>query len=393
LTSMRPFNRLSLGSLTAVTMAAATFAQVVFSALSSNLIDEFGVERWQIGALVTATGVTGALLSPVFGRVTDRLGAVRSMRSVLVAAVVFLGLIALAPTYGFLALAAVLTGVPQGWCNPATNALIVSNVEAGARGIITGIKQSGVQMGTFLGGLVMAPISQVWGWRPALAVFLIFPLAGLIGMRRRPDVQLAPKDTRSTGPLPVAVTWVAAYGTVSGLATSAVFTFMPLFAQEDQGWSAAQAGLLLAGIGLVGVVSRISWGSASERWLGHGSTLRLLAIQASTSSLLLALAALDFLPGWALVPAAILFGSGAIAWNAVGMLAVMDFSPSQMVGRGTGLVLLGFLLGIGFGAPIMGLSVDRLGTYVPGWTVVTLLFLTCVLIAGRITRTGTLAHT
>jgi len=93
-----------------------------------------------------------------------------------------------------------------------------------------------------------------------------------------------------------------------------------------------------------------------------------------------------------LVPAALLFGAGAVAWNAVGMLAVMDYSLPELVGRGTGLAMLGFLTGIGIGAPLMGLSVDRLGSYTPGWVVLASLFFVCAVVAGRIHRTGTLAH-
>jgi predicted MFS family arabinose efflux permease len=74
------------------------------------------------------------------------------------------------------------------------------------------------------------------------------------------------------------------------------------------------------------------------------------------------------------------------------MLAVMDYSSTDLVGRGTGLAMLGFLTGIGLGAPLMGLSVDRLGTYTPGWLVLVMLFAITSVVAGRIHRTGTLAH-
>jgi hypothetical protein len=40
----------------------------------------------------------------------------------------------------------------------------------------------------------------------------------------------------------------------------------------------------------------------------------------------------------------------------------------------------------------MGLSVDRLGSYTPGWVVLASLFFVCAVVAGRIHRTGTLAH-
>src|SRR3970282_468380 len=92
-------------------------------------------------------------------------------------------------------------------------------------------------------------------------------------------------------PIPTAVKWIAVYGTLTGLGVSATTTFLPLFAQENQGWTKAPAGLLIAGVGLVGVIARITWGSVSERWLGHGRTLRLLAAQSAVGAILLALAA------------------------------------------------------------------------------------------------------
>jgi len=76
----------------------------------------------------------------------------------------------------------------------------------------------------------------------------------------------------------------------------------------------------------------------------------------------------------------------------VGMLAVMDFSPEGAVGKGTGLVLLGFLLGLAFGAPLMGFSVDELGTYTVGWAGTALLLLTSGLISFRIPSGTTLAR-
>jgi MFS family permease len=188
----------------------------------------------------------------------------------------------------------------------------------------------------------------------------------------------------------LAVRYIAVYGALAGLATSATFTFLPLFAEEDQGWTGFQAGFLVAGVGLVGVAARITWGSASERWFGHGKTLRVIAVLTTVSALLLALASLGAVSSWVLIPATILFGIGFISWNAVGMLAVMDYSPMGLVGRGTGLVLLGFLLGLAIGAPLMGFSVDRLGVYWPGWLSVAVLSISCAVVAGRIRKASTL---
>ncbi|HEU4917441.1 MAG TPA: MFS transporter [Acidimicrobiia bacterium] len=390
---IRPFSRFSLAAVTAITMGVATFSQGAFGVLASDLIEEFHLERWQIGILLTANGFTGALLSPSFGRLTDRMGSVRSVVCVLLLAMATMTVVAVAPTYSVLFIGAVLYGLPNGWANPATNALIVDNVVAGTRGVITGIKQSGVQMGSFLGGLLLPGIAAATSWRVAFASFLIFPAAGLAGMVRRRGV-LRPHLNRAhpDSSVPTAVRWIAVYGGLAGLGVSATTTFLPLFAEESEGWTHAQAGLLIAGVGLVGVIARITWGSASERWLGHGRTLVLLALQSAVAVGLLALASSDLAPSWVLIGAALLIGSGAVAWNAVGMLAVMDYSAPELVGRGTGLAMLGFLTGIGLGPPLMGLSVDRLGTYTPGWIVIGLLFIAGAVVAGRVHRTGTLAH-
>lgn len=390
---MRPFSRVGLSAVTASAMAVATFPIVIFSVLAATFISEFNLSRWQMGTLITAVAIVAGLLSPTFGRTTDRLGAVKSMIGVLGLGAIAIASISLAPSYWWLVVAGLLAGMPNGWANPATNTLIVDNVESGSRGIITGVKQSGVQLGTFLGGLLLPALAAAWGWRLAVLAFLFVPAAGLVGMIGRRDVLREGAEIES-GPsaIPTPVKWTAVYGALSGLATSAALGFLPLFAEEDQMWGPTQAGWLIAGLGLVGLVGRIAWPRISERSLGHGLTLVILAVESCIAAFLLGLAASGALSSWVLVLAAILLGAGSIAWNAVGMLAVMDYSPHHLVGKSTGFVLLGFLLGLAVGAPIMGLSVDLLGSYAPGWFGVSVLLLAAAFVARKVGRTSALAH-
>lgn len=389
---MRSFSRFGLGAVTAATMATSTFPIIVASVLAAQLIDEFEISRAEVGFLVTASGLVGAVVSPLFGRVTDRLGSVKSVVGTLIAGGLTLTALALAPTYTVLVLAAILTGFPNGWGNPSTNALIVDNVPPGTRGVITGIKQSGVQIGTFLGGLLLPVLTGWWNWRIAVLVFLAMPIGGLLGMIGRQESEHRERrDPQADGILPISVRWVAIYGFISGLASSAIIGFLPLFANEDLGWSEEAAGTMIALMGLTGIAARVIWPRVSERSLGHGRTLRILAALSVLSALLLALSSIDVVGGWVLPIAVILLGSGAIAWNAVGMLAVMDFSPTGLVGKGTGLVLFGFLFGLAIGPPLMGYSVDQLGTYTPGWVITGVLMALSGLIAIRIPAGVTLA--
>lgn len=308
-----------------------------------------------------------------------------STRSVLATALGGLVFIGLAPTYLLLATAALISGAAQGWSNSATNSLIVDVLPPGERGVITGIKQSGVQVGIFLGGLLLPILATSRGWRTAVLAFTALPVAGLLATMGREDRHRLHEDApQPREPIRPIIRLVTVYGFLSGLGTSAILTFLPLFAAEDQGWSELRAGWLLAGVGLVGIVARISWGPVSESRLGQGRVLVILALLTVVSSLALAAAAADLASAWILIVAGALLGAGGIAWNTVGMLAVMHHSPAKQVGRGTGYVLLGFLLGYGTGAPLLGLSVDLLSSYVVGWLGVAVLFLVATAVARRI---------
>ena len=389
---MRSFTRVGLGVVTSSTMAISTFAIIAAGVLAAQLIDEFDITRAQVGLLVTANGVVGAFASPLFGRVTDRLGAVKSVVGALLLGSLTLIAWSISPTYAFLLGAALVTGLSNAWGNPSTNALIVDNVPPGQRGVVTGIKQSGVQIGTFLGGLLLPVFAGWWSWRVALLLFLFIPAAGLIGMiGRRDHGTTTRKDRSEVGRLPTSVRWITLYGFVSGMATSSMIAFLPLFANESVGWSEAAGGSLIALTGLAGIGARVMWPRVSEKSLGHGRTLRILASVTTIAGLILGAVSLGRLGAWALPVAALLIGGGAVAWNAVGMLAVMDFSPVGAVGKGTGMVLFGFLSGLAIGPPLMGLSVDQLGTYTVGWFATAGLLVCSALISFRVPSGTTVA--
>lgn len=391
---MRSFSRVGLGAVTATTMATSTFVIFVVSVLAAQLLVEFNITRTQVGFLVTAAGLVGALSSPALGRLTDRFGAVRSVTVTLAGGAVTLAVFALSPTYALLMVATMLTGITNGWGNPATNALIVENVPAGSRGVVTGVKQSGVQVGNFLAGLALPLFTAWWNWRVAVLIFLAMPLGGLLGMMGREGRRGAhvASTEPGDGKLPATVTWIAIYGFLSGLAGAMIIGFLPLFAEEDLGLSGPAAGAIFALVGLTGIFSRIIWSRLSEHAIGHGRTLRILASMSTMTSVLLVLASLGVVSAWILIPAALLLGGGAVAWNAVGMLAVMEIAPPRLVGKGTGSILFGFLLGLAAGPPLMGLSVDLFGTYTPGWAISGVVMALSGVVAIKIPDASTLAQ-
>ncbi len=58
---------------------------------------------------------------------------------------------------------------------------------------------------------------------------------------------------------------------------------------------------------------------------------------------------------------------GSSSWNSVGMLAVMIEAGTGSTGRASGMVLLGFLTGLGVAPPVFGAIIDRTGSYDLMW--------------------------
>ena len=60
-------------------------------------------------------------------------------------------------------------------------------------------------------------------------------------------------------------------------------------------------------------------------------------------------------------------GASQLSYGSVSMLAAMNTSTHQNAGRASGVVLVGFSLGLMLGPPLFGWSVDLTGTYAPGF--------------------------
>ncbi|MDH4117343.1 MAG: MFS transporter [Acidimicrobiia bacterium] len=366
---------LPFGAVLVVTMAASTFSLAAFAVLAADLISEFAVSREQIGYLVTASALVGAASAPILGPWSDRIGARRGTIFSLFVSFVGLAALTLAPTFGLLVIAALGTGVTQGIANPATNKLISLHVPPGRRGIITGIKQSGVQAGTAFGGILLPAMAAWFGWRSGVAAMAALAALGLILAMSvvPPDVGAAQAVQGGPGFEGGDIGRLTAYGFLLGAGGTAIFTYVPLFAQEALGLSPLVAGSAVTVMGVVGVIARIIWGRVTEVWLGADLSLAVIAVLAAAGGMLLV--AGPGIGSWSIWPAAILTGLSASAWNTVGMLAVIDRVPVELAGRASGRVMFGFLAGLGIGAPLLGRSVDATGDYVLGWGVTTLVFL------------------
>jgi predicted MFS family arabinose efflux permease len=371
-------------------MGATSFPGFAFGALGPFLVDDFDLSRSSLGLLTTLFFAVGGILSLIAGPMVDRFGG----RTVMLGAFGVIGITILAiagsPSYPLLLFSAAFGGASIAAANPTTNKLVAVHVPPGQRGVIMGFKQSGVQIGAFAAGAVLAPLAAWLGWRVALLLAAAVPLLGALG-----TLVVVPADRAGTpsshakseqqAPMDNAVWWLTAYAFLMGSGVSAVTAYLPLYAVERLDFSIQTAGAVAALIGLVGIAGRIVWGFVSERRSGFVWPLLMMAAGAVASVLLMMAAEGNSVLVWL---GALLMGATAVTWNAVGMLAVIAMTGPAAAGRASGYVLFGFYGGFVISPLLFGTIVDNTERYDVAWSIVAAIFVLAALVIGAWQRSG-----
>ncbi len=381
-------------SLTALLTCAMAFSMLqlfLLGALGPRLVEELGISPTVLGLTSTVGFGTAAALSPAGGRMVDRIGPRRSLVLLLVASAVALALIGAAPGAGLLLGAVALGGIPQALANPATNKAILATVPPARRGAVTGLKQSGVQLGAFAAGLPLAALAGGLGWRGAVwtasGAALLAGAWALRALPADPPATRAPLGRTPFVPRGM-VAWLAGFSLFLGAGIASVNTYLALYGVQRLGMGPTVAGGLVAVLGVAGILGRVGWSKAARpgraEWLPG-----LLACGAVGAAALLAAALLAAPLAWA---GAVAVGVFAVSGNAVSMVLVMQRAAPGRAGQDSALVAAGFFAGFAAGPPLFGLLAQS-GRYGSGWVLVAVEFAAAgavaFLWAVRDRRTGT----
>ena len=356
-------------------MALSMTPGPIIGMLSRFFIDDLGLTRTEIGAVATFHAFAIMITSIPLGVLADRLSG--RYTQILMLLFVFLGLLTMAFSWGFWSLVvfAAIAGLPAAGANSATNNIIVENVPAGSRGWITGIKQSGVQIGILAAGLTLPVTAARLGWRTALVLASLVALVGIaFTLAIVPAGAGAWAPARQAGErrgrLPGAVWWISLYGVTMGIGVGTYAAFVPLYTQENLGMGVTLAGTVIAVSGASGALWRIVWGRIAER-AGHPSA-PLLVIGALSASAFIATWVAPYTTPYLIWVGAVLVGMSTGSWMSVGMMAAIMLSDPKQTGHSTGSIVLGFGLGLTIGPVVFGWGVDTFGAYDLPWAGVTL---------------------
>ncbi|MFI2352071.1 MFS transporter [Streptomyces sp. NPDC019443] len=349
-------------------MAFSMMQLFLLGALGPRLVDELDVSPTVLGLTTTIGFGAAAVLSPVGGRVVDRVGPRSCLVALLFVSAVALALIGSAPGVGLLLAAVALGGLPQALANPATNKAILATVPPQRRGSVTGMKQSGVQLGAFAAGLPLAALAGVAGWRGAVWTAAAAAAGAALWAARglpadAPPVSAGPRSSLVPRG---AIAWLAVFSLLLGCGIASVNTYLALYGTQRLGLGPTAAGALVAVLGVAGVAGRVGWSKVAGHprravWLPGG-----LAAGSVAAALLLAGASFVHPLAWV---AAVAVGVFAVAANAVSMVLVMQRAAPGRAGQDSALVSAGFFAGFAVGPPLFGLLAES-GHYGPGWVLV-----------------------
>jgi MFS family permease len=165
------------------------------------------------------------------------------------------------------------------------------------------------------------------------------------------------------------VVWFALYALCMGSSISGAGAYMPLYAYDELGFGVRMAGLVGSIVGLTGIPARLFWGRTVEH---RRESLAQDMLVVSIGSVLSAAAvylATDLGPLF-LWAGAVGLGAVASGWQVIAMMSAIRDLPAERTAAGTGVIQMGFLLGLLSGPLIFGAAHEHFGHYRYGWLAV-----------------------
>lgn len=346
---------------------ASTFTMRIVDPLVPTLAMEFTRTVPQVAAIATAFSFAYALGQPFLGPVADSVGKLRTISTCLGALAVLSLAAAFAGSFDMLTGARMVAGVAAGGVIPIAMAAIGDRAPMAERQIMLGRFLVLMIVGQMAGAACSGLIAEHLGWRGVFVMAgLIAGLAGLLVvlvLKPRPNTLRPPLSFKGALASYAAVFANPRSKLLYGLVIvegSLIFGMPPYVAailQERASVGPSQAGLVIAGTGLGGIVYGVLTRLLVER-LGPA---RMAVVGGVLMGGAYVLFALPFLPWWSAIPIFVLNGFGFFLMHGTFQAQATELAPTA---RGSAVALFACALfcGHALGPLMMGAALHLLGT-------------------------------
>lgn len=371
----------TIAMLAVLTVAAMSTHSV--SVLAPEAAPAIGVATTYIGAFVSITFASAMLSGAVTGTFVSRYGAIRVCQVSVLAAAVGMGALALA-SVPMAVLSAVLLGIAHGPFNPASAHVLIRVSTPQWRPLIFSIKQTGVPVGGALAGALAPTLVIFIGWKGAALAVSVVALAVFVllqPLRRRFDADRNPGHRLSSISMMTPLRLVFSHRGLRPLALSAfayagcqlsVGGFFVVYLTDAVGMPLVRAGLVFASLQIAGVCGRVLLGAVAGRLMSARRILVMLGLLIAVGLVLMAL----ITPQWPLVfiiAVAVVLGASSLGWNGVNLAEIVARAPEGKISDATGGVQFVMFAGIVVVPPLVGMTVNLIGSYAVAFFLLALL--------------------
>lgn len=306
----------------------------------------------QLGAAVAGYYVVSSAVSPVGGRLVERLGPPRALRVACLGATLGLAGIASAPNAATIVVFLSLLGLPNALMQPAANQILSDRVPVRRQGVAFGIVQSSIPSATLLSGALLGIFGSQGHWRAAVWTVAGLTLAAQLVVGLRP--RAGDGDRRASAaraavlPPPVGGSPLMVAMVVTAVLASMAATSLPSFVASTGAARGLEPGevatiQVVGSLACIGLRVLAAWrGSLLAGWRVLVGVAGMLLVGATGFALLSVGSAAAFCVG---VVVAYAFGWG---WNGLFNLSVSRARAgrvSSATGMTQGGVFLGGVLG------------------------------------------------
>lgn len=338
--------------------AAVAFVNFGLPAIGPELSRQFGLGLAALGAVLTASLFGSGLALIAAGAAVDRYGTRIPTLAGTALAASGLVVAAAADSARVLFVALVVSGVGSAVVPIAGAGALFRVYPAGRRAWALGVRQMSVPLGGTVAAVAMPGLEAHGGVGATLAVAAVAVAVTGVVFAFTADESATPRSLRAGRPL--RSIWRApgmqrlfVVAACYIVVLQAVLSFV-VPASMAAGLTAFAAGIAYFAINVTAMVSRVVWGHVADRGGGTRRTRTLVEVGAVAAVGALLFTFALHASAVVVIPAAILFGFGALGWNALVYVSAGERAAPELAARSVAVAATVVFLLSALSTPLLG---------------------------------------
>ncbi len=368
--------------------AAVSFVTFGLPSIGPELRREFGLSLPELGAVLTATLLGSGLALIGAGIAVDRFGARRATFAGTALAALGLALAAAADSKGVLFGALLVSGLGSAVVPVAGAGALFRAYPASQRGWALGVRQMAVPLGGTIAAAAVPVLERLGGVEVALgtgaaAVGVTGAAFALVPEDAPQPASRAERPFRSIWRAPGMQRLLVVAGFYIVVLQAVLAYTVP--AARAAGLSAFAASATYFAVNVTAMVARIVWGRVADRGEGTRRTRTLVEVGAVAAVGALLFTFALHAGAAVVVPAAVLFGFGALGWNALIYVSAGERAAPELAGRSVAVAATVVFLLSALCTPPLGALAAKVG-WDAFWATTAVLAALGALVAARLPR-------